>query len=96
MRIRNFVHKGLKRLYEDDNPKGLPAACVDKLRKMLGFMNAMEDAEELRAITTWKPHLLTGDRKGTWSLFVSRNWRLTFWIDASEKEICDVNFEDYH
>ena len=96
MRIRNFVHKGLKRLYEDDNPKGLPAACVDKLRKMLGFMNAMEDAEELRAITTWKPHLLTGDRKGTWSLFVNRNWRLTFWIDASEKEICDVNFEDYH
>lgn len=96
MRIRNFVHKGLKRLYEDDNPKGLPAACVDKLRKMLGFMNAMEDAEELRAITTWKPHLLTGDRKGTWSLFVTRNWRLTFWIEASEKEICDVNFEDYH
>ena len=69
---------------------------VDKLRKMLGFMNAMEDAEELRAITAWKHHLLTGDRKGTWSLFVSRNWRLTFWIDASEKEICDVNFEDYH
>ena len=96
MRIRNFVHRGLKRLYDDDNPKGLPAACVDKLRKMLGFMNAMEDAEELRAITTWKPHLLTGDRKGTWSLFVTRNWRLTFWIDASEKEICDVNFEDYH
>ena len=96
MRIRNFVHKTLKRLYEDDNPKGLPAACVDKLRKMLGFMNAMEDAGELRAITSWKPHLLTGDRKGTWSLFVTRNWRLTFWVDASEKEICDVNFEDYH
>jgi toxin HigB-1 len=96
VRIRNFVHKALKRLYEDDNPKGLPAACVDKLRKMLGFMNAMEDAEELRAIASWKPHLLTGDRKGTWSLFVTRNWRLTFWIDASEKEICDVNFEDYH
>jgi toxin HigB-1 len=63
---------------------------------MLGFMNAMEDAEELRAITSWKPHLLTGDRKGTWSLFVTRNWRLTFWVDASEKEVCDVNFEDYH
>jgi len=20
----------------------------------------------------------------------------TFWIDAAEEEICDVNFEDYH
>ena len=34
--------------------------------------------------------------KGTWSLHVTRNWRLTFWIDEDEKEICDVNFEDYH
>lgn len=96
MKIRNFVHKGLKRLYEDDNPKGLPAAFVDKIRKMLAFMEAMEDAEELRTIPTWKAHLLAGDRKGTWSLSVTRNWRITLWIDADEKEICDVNFEDYH
>jgi toxin HigB-1 len=96
MKIRNFVHKGLKRLYEQDNPKGLPTAFVDKIRKMLAFIDAMEDAEELRSIATWKLHLMTGDRKGIWSLHVTRNWRMTFWLDPDQKEICDLNFEDYH
>jgi proteic killer suppression protein len=39
---------------------------------------------------------LTGDRKGTWSLSVTRNRRLTFRIDVAEHEICDLNLEDYH
>jgi toxin HigB-1 len=47
------------------------------------------------ALTVWKVHTLTGDRKGTWSLSVTRNQRLTFHIDA-ERMICDVNLEDYH
>ncbi len=56
----------------------------------------MEDPEELRALTAWKVHTQTGDRKGTWSLSVTRNRRLTFDIDADEREIRDVNLEDYH
>jgi len=39
---------------------------------------------------------MSGDRKGTWSLYVTRNWRLTFKVDAAENEILDVNYEDYH
>ena len=54
------------------------------------------DPEELCSLPVWKPHLLTGDRKGTWSLYVTRNRRLTFRIDAAQSEICDVNLEDYH
>ncbi|MGB8479075.1 MAG: type II toxin-antitoxin system RelE/ParE family toxin [Acidobacteriaceae bacterium] len=96
MRIRNFVHKGLKRLYEDDVTKGVPPDTGDKLRKMLAFLDDMEDPEELRALPSWKVHTLTGDRKGTWSLSVTANRRLTFRIDAAEREICDVNLEDYH
>ena len=56
MRIRNVVHKGLKRLYTDDNPKGLPADAVDKIRKMLAFIQDMENADELRSIPIWKAH----------------------------------------
>ena len=65
MRIRDFVHKGLMRLYEDDSAKGVPAGTADKLRKMLAFLDGMDDAEELRALPIWKAHTLTGDRKGT-------------------------------
>jgi proteic killer suppression protein len=95
MKIRSFIHKGLERLYEDGNARGVPAETVDKLRKMFGFLDAMLDAEELRALTIWRVHTLTGDRKGTWSLTVTRNRRLTFTIDC-EPEICDLNLEDYH
>jgi len=55
----------------------------------------MQDAAELRALTAWKAHTLTGDREGTWSLSVTRNRRLTFWIDG-EPQMCDLNLEDYH
>jgi plasmid maintenance system killer protein len=34
------------------------------------------------------------DRKGTWSLTVTRNRRLTFRIDVTEQEIYDVDLED--
>ena len=96
MRIRNFAHKGLKKLYSEDSVKGVPPDTVDKLRKMLAYLDDMESPDELRALASWKAHTLTGDRKGTWSLSVTRNRRLTFRIDSAENEICDVNLEDYH
>lgn len=96
MKIRNFAHKGLRRLYAEDSAKGIPPDTVDKLRKMLAFLDDMQDPEELRALAVWKVHTLTGDRKSTWSLSVTRNRRLTFRIDIAEREIFDVNLEDYH
>ena len=96
VRIRNFIHKGLKKLYADDATKGVPPDTVDKLRKMLAFLDDMEDPEELRMLPSWKAHTLTGDRKGTWSLSVTANRRLTFRIDTAEREIYEVNLEDYH
>jgi proteic killer suppression protein len=94
VRLRRFAHKGLRRLYEQDDAKALPPEAVDKLRKMLAFLQDVADAMELRDVPTWKAHQLSGDRKGTWSLHVTRNWRLTFRIEAGE--IWDLDFEDYH
>jgi plasmid maintenance system killer protein len=55
---------------------------------------AGQDPEPRRAFPLWKAHQLTGDRKGVWSLHVTRNWRLTFRVE--EGELKDVNYEDYH
>jgi proteic killer suppression protein len=96
VKIRNFAHKGLKLLYLEDSVKGVPPDTVDKLRKMLAYLDNMENPEELRALAAWKVHTLTGNRNGIWSLSVTRNRRLTFRIDLGEHEICDVNLEDYH
>jgi proteic killer suppression protein len=95
VKIRSFAHKGLKRLYTEDGAKGVPSDTVEKLRKMIAYLENIEDGDELRLLTAWKAHTLTGDRRGVWSLSVTRNRRLTFRIDA-EHEIRDLNLEDYH
>lgn len=94
MKIKNFVHKSLKALYLEDDAKRLPADAVYKLRAMLTFLQDMKDPEALRTFPLWKAHQLTGDRRGVWSLHVTRNWRLTFRIENNE--IVDLNYEDYH
>jgi toxin HigB-1 len=96
VKIRSFIHKGLRKLYTEDNAKGVPPDSVDKVRKMLAFLDEMENVEELRALPSWRVHTLTGDRKGIWSLSVTRNRRLTFRVDSAQREIFDVNLEDYH
>ena len=77
-----------------DQAKGLPANAVDKLRKMLAFLQDMDTVDELRTLPIWKAHRLGGDRKGTSALHVTKNWRLTFRIDRDE--LIEVNCEDYH
>lgn len=96
MRIKNVVHKGLRRLIEDDDTSGIQPAAAAKIRRMVSFLQDMTGEDELRTVPTWKAHQLTGDRKGTWSLSVTKNWRMTFRIDRDEIEIVDLDYEDYH
>jgi proteic killer suppression protein len=96
MKIRNVLHKGLRRFIEDDDSSGIPAGSVTKLRDIVSFLQDIQQENELRLVRSWKAHQLTGDRKGTWSLSVTRNWRLTFLIDRTEIEIIDLDYEDYH
>ena len=96
MQIRNVVHRGLRRFVQLNDSSGLAPSVVEKVRNILTFLQEMEDAQELRDVVSWKAHLLTGDRRGTWSLTVTRNWRITFRIDSIEKQIVDLDYEDYH
>ena len=91
-----MLHKGLLRVIEADETSGLPSEVVEKLRRILSFLQDMEREGELRTVPSWKAHQMTGGRKGTWSLFVTKNWRLTFRIDKDEVEIIDLDYEDYH
>jgi plasmid maintenance system killer protein len=96
MHLRNIVHRGLRRLIEKDDPSGLPAPAVEKIRNIVSFLLEMNDVSELRDVPSWRVHQLTGSRKGTWSIAVTRNWRITFRLDRKQGEIVDLNYEDYH
>ena len=91
MTIGRFRHKGLRRPYEDDQPSGVPANAVTKIKAALEF------ADSLSQVTTmpgWKLHPLRGDRKGEFGISVTGNWRITFRLQ--DNAITDLNFEDYH
>jgi addiction module HigA family antidote len=96
MKIKNVIHKGLRRLIEENDASGVHPACVEKLRRMVTFLQDMGHEDELRSVPSWKAHVLTGEYKGSWSLFVTRNWRLTFRIERDTVEIADLDFKDYH
>ena len=95
MLIAHIRHKGLRRLIEDDDVSGLPAAVIEKLRAQITFLQTMENADELLPII-WKAHQMTGDRRGTWTFYVTKNWRLTWIIEGDPPEIRDLDYEDYH
>lgn len=93
--VRSVAHKGLRRLIEDGTAAGLPAAHVPKIEAILSFLLAAPDVEAVKKLRTWKAHQLTGDRKGTWSLSITPNWRITFLVNDRD-EIEKLDFEDYH
>lgn len=96
MNIRRVAHRGLRRFIERDDTSGLDPSTIERVRNILTFLQEMEDVNELHDIPSWRAHLLTGDRKGTWSLIVTRNGRITFRIDPASNEILDLDWEDYH
>jgi hypothetical protein len=44
------MHKGLQRLYSEGQRERRSARRPDKLRKMFAFMDAINDADELRSL----------------------------------------------
>jgi proteic killer suppression protein len=96
MKIRRVAHKGLRRFVEKNDPSGLPAAAVEKIRNIVSYLQEIENIEELRHVRSWRAHRLTGDRRATWSLSVTRNWRITLRLDGAGIEIVELDYEDYH
>ena len=95
MQIESIRHKALRHFAETGSRKGLPAESIDRLRRMLAYIDAIGASEELRVPPNFGAHQLTGDRKGEWSLFVTKNWRMTFRINHAGV-IEDMDLEDYH
>lgn len=94
MRVLSVRHKGLKRLIEDDDERGIRPDLVQRVRRILTALLSAQDIAGLRGPPGWRAHQLTGDRAGTWSISVSGNWRITFHVDGGT--VTDLNLEDYH
>ncbi len=83
-------HKELRKLFEGKRAK-IGADVTPKLLRILASLNQIVAPEEL---TVYRCHELKGDRKGTFALHVTANWRVTFAWDGTGPT--NVDYEDYH
>lgn len=91
--IRNIRHKGLKRLYEDDDPRGVAPQHLTKLRDILARLDAARALSEMD-VPGFRLHPLKGDLRGFWGVTVRANWRVIFRF--VEGDALDVDYVDYH
>ncbi len=91
--IKPFKHKGLEKFYSSGSTKGIHAKHAKKLRMQLIALDTAHHIEDLD-IPGYRLHKLKGAFKGTWSITVNGNWRITF--EFSDGNIYIVNYEDYH
>jgi proteic killer suppression protein len=91
--IRNIRHKGLRRLYEEDDTRGVMAEHVAKLRDILARLEAASSISDMD-LPGFRLHPLKGQMKGFWALVVRANWRVVFRFEAANA--VDVDLMDYH
>lgn len=91
--IRGFRHKGLKRLFENGEAKGIQADQVEKVENILAVLNRARTPSDMD-IPGFRLHPLKGEMKGFWSLTVRANWRVIFRFENGD--VYDVDLVDYH
>jgi len=91
--ILSIRHKGLKRLYEDDDQRGVIAEQVAKLRDILARLDAARTLADMD-VPAFRLHPLKGEFKGFWAVTVRANWRVIFRF--ADTNAIDVDYVDYH
>lgn len=91
--IERFRHKGLKRLYEQDDARGLNSQHVEKIALVLTTLDAAQSIEAMD-LPSFRLHKLAGDFAGFWSVTVRANWRIVFRFENGSAT--DLDLVDYH
>lgn len=91
--IVSFRHKGLENFFKSGSAKGIQTSHQKRIRLQLAALDSATDIEDMR-VPGYRLHELHGDRKGTWSVFVNGNWRITFKFANGNASV--VDYEDYH
>jgi toxin HigB-1 len=91
--IRSFRHKGLKRLFDADDSRGVLVEHAVKLRDILARLDIAGEAAEMD-LPGLRLHPLKGKWDGFWAVTVRANWRVIFRFN--DRDAFDVDYVDYH
>lgn len=91
--IRSFRHRGLKRLYEQADSRGVIQQHTQKLRDILARLDAAVTVTDMD-LPGFRLHRLRGTLEGFWAVTVRANWRVVFRFE--DRDASDVDYVDYH
>jgi proteic killer suppression protein len=91
--VCSFRHKSLKRLYEEDDARGVIAEHLPKLRNILARLDAASSQADMD-IPGFCLHALKRNLKGFWAVTVRASWRVIFRFVEGNAQ--DVDYLDYH
>ena len=94
MMIKSFADKETKKVYDQVFSRKLPESIQKvALRKLIMIDNAQK-LEDLKVPPNNRLELLTGDRKGQYSIRINDQFRICF--SFRENNCYDVEITDYH
>ena len=91
--IGTFKDAALKRYWVAAKSKGISAQNLPKIKRILTSLNAATKPADMN-LPQYRFHELKGNRKGTYSVTVRANWRLT--LEWENGAAVTVDLEDYH
>ena len=91
--IKSFKHKGLKKLFYDNDPSKIQVVHLKKILDILDLLNGAHDVRDMNFPGSHL-HPLKGSLNDFWSVRVSGNWRVIFRFINSDA--FDVDYVDYH
>jgi toxin HigB-1 len=91
--IKSFKHKGLKKFFYENDHRYINSEHVAKLARILDRLDASLKPQDMN-LPGYKLHELSGQEKGTWAVWVSGNWRVTFKFEGFDAIL--VDYRDYH
>ena len=91
--IKSFRHRGLEKFFTTGSYKGIPRPSASRIERMLDLLDSCVTPTDM-ALSGFKFHALKGDRKGTYSIAVTGNVRITFQFDG--EDATNLDLEDYH
>lgn len=90
---RSFRNKGLQRLFDGGERRGLPQDQVSRIENRLLALDAAKSPERMN-IAGFGFHALSGNLKGFYAVKVTGNWRIIFRFE--DGDAYDVDHLDYH
>lgn len=92
--IQSFRNKATEQVFQGKFSKRLPAGIQRTARRRLVYLNRAQSLNDIAAIPAHQLEKLGGDRKGQYSIWINRQFRICFkW---REGDAHDVEIVDYH